>query len=59
MLATHAALIIGLVFVGIILLTLFLFSTAPEWWLTQANQDGRMTSAEWMERAARDASDAE
>ncbi|HVU09672.1 MAG TPA: hypothetical protein VHD90_00285 [Phototrophicaceae bacterium] len=57
MLATHAALIIGLVFVGIILFTLFLFSTSPEWWLTQVDDKSRLTTAEWLERAARESAD--
>ncbi len=57
MLATHAALVIGLVFVGIILLTLFMFSISPEWWLAQVGENSRLTTAEWMERAARDSAE--
>ena len=36
MIASHAALMIGLVFLGVILLSLFLFSTAAGTWLTSA-----------------------
>ena len=59
MIASHAALMIGLVFLGVILLSLFLFSTSAGVWVTQRDTDGRMTLEEMMERSISDDDDAE
>jgi len=59
MIASHAALMIGLVFLGVILLSLFLFSTPAGMWVTQRDNDGRLTLGEWMERSISDDDDAE
>ena len=58
MIAAHAVLIIGLVFTGVILLSLFLFSTPIGMWIAQRDTDGRLTLAEWMERSISDDDDA-
>jgi hypothetical protein len=59
MIASHAALTIGLVFMGLVLLSLFLFTTPAGMWVAQRDSDGRMTLAELMERSVSDDDDAE
>ena len=59
MIASHAALMIGLVFMGVILLSLFLFSTPAGMWVAQRDNHGRMTLEEMMERSISDDDDAE
>ena len=59
MIASHAALMIGLVFMGVILLSMFLFSTPAGVWIAQRDTDGRLTLGELMERSISDDDDAE
>ena len=59
MIASHAALMIGLVFIGVILLSLFLFSTPAGMWVAQRDNDGRLTLGELMERSIAEDDDAE
>ena len=59
MFAEHAALTIGLVFLGLILLSLFLFSTPAGMWVAQRDNDGRITLAELMERSISEDDDAQ
>ena len=59
MIASHAALMIGLVFMGVILLSLFLFSTSAGMWVSQRDTEGRLTLEELMERSISDDDDAE
>ena len=58
MIATHAALLIGLAFIGVILLSLFLFATPAGMWVAQRDNDGRLTLAELMERSLMEDDDA-
>ncbi len=59
MIAAHAALMIGLVFMGVILLSMFLFSTSAGMWVAQRDTHGRLTLEEMMERSISDDDDAE
>ncbi len=59
MIASHAALMIGLVFMGVILLSMFLFNTSAGMWVAQRDTNGRMTVEEMMERSISDDDNAE
>jgi len=59
LIASHAALMIGLVFMGVILLSLFLFSTPAGMWVALRDTDGRLTLGERMERSLSDDDDAQ